>query len=336
MITVSGQYNQRNINKAFEDKTQELITKIDDIKNNGSIVENISIEDKETLDKELNKMNGFEVKKQRYWNWEDAKILSISLVGNTDTLSTIKTILERSGHTKGIILNETKTINQDIEDVANKLGLLIDETKNTDNKNIEEEKSKIINDKINSMLKDNNINDNLNKSIEDSIGTIPDYQKNPIQNTLSKDSTKSLETTASNLISNLINGTNSKAAGIWDFEMGLKYCGWAPCGASVFLGKQHYNGIVGTLSAGLSMRIIISKGTWWLYSLLSRVTWMCGGAIVQCNVALFAISTGIAGYIAASGASFESKCKYANWATGIKFEASLNGGINIFDCANGK
>ena len=62
-------------------------------------------------------MNSWEVKKQRYFNYSQSKILNISLVGNTDTLTTIKTILDRSGHVKTIELIISSELQAKLEEV---------------------------------------------------------------------------------------------------------------------------------------------------------------------------------------------------------------------------
>jgi hypothetical protein len=94
MVSINGQFSTRTIKRSYKDKLQELLSKIDDIKNNNQGTSN------EKINKELSKMNSSEVKKQRYFNWSQSKILNIFIVGNTDTLTTIKTILVKSGHTK--------------------------------------------------------------------------------------------------------------------------------------------------------------------------------------------------------------------------------------------
>ena len=111
MISINGQYSTRTIKRSYKDKLQELITKIDDIKNNNQSTSN------EEVKKEISKMNSWEVKKQRYFNYSQSKILNISLVGNTDTLTTIKTILDRSGHVKTIELIVSSEFKQKIEEV---------------------------------------------------------------------------------------------------------------------------------------------------------------------------------------------------------------------------
>ena len=115
MISINGQYSTRTIKRSYKDKLQELITKIDDIKNNNQSANNKEIN--EEVKKEISKMNSWEVKKQRYFNYSQSKILNISLVGNTDTLTTIKTILDRSGHVKTIELIVSSEFKQKIEEV---------------------------------------------------------------------------------------------------------------------------------------------------------------------------------------------------------------------------
>jgi hypothetical protein len=136
MISINGQYNPRSTKKTYKNKLQELIVKIDDLKTNPTSINQITLSEGEGADrrervsketntndltkevsKELSKMNSWEVKKQRYFNFSQSKILNISIVGNTNTLDTIKAILDRSGHTKSLELTITSELQAKLEEV---------------------------------------------------------------------------------------------------------------------------------------------------------------------------------------------------------------------------
>jgi hypothetical protein len=106
MVSINGQYSTRSIKRSYADKLQELIVKIDDLKNNKSFLGEEGDHATEgvnaAINAELAKMNDREVKKQRYINWSQSKILSISLIGNASTLDILKEILVKSGHVKTI------------------------------------------------------------------------------------------------------------------------------------------------------------------------------------------------------------------------------------------
>jgi hypothetical protein len=98
MVSINGQYSTRSIKKSYKNKLQELIVKIDDIKNNNQTNEN------EKVKSELSKMNSWEVKKQRFVNWSQSKIVGLSIIGNQDTLKILQEILQLSGHSKNLLL----------------------------------------------------------------------------------------------------------------------------------------------------------------------------------------------------------------------------------------
>jgi hypothetical protein len=104
MVSINGQYSTKTLKKSYKDKLQELIVKIDDLKNNKSLLgeagENRTEGVNAAITTELAKMNKWELKKQRLFNFSQSKILNISITGNTDTLNTLRTILMQSGHTK--------------------------------------------------------------------------------------------------------------------------------------------------------------------------------------------------------------------------------------------
>ena len=164
MISINGQYSTRTIKRSYKSKLQELITKIDDIKNNNQSTSN------EEVKKEISKMNSWEVKKQRYFNYSQSKILNISLVGNTDTLTTIKTILDRSGHVKTIELIISSEFKQKIEEVKKNIDTQLESnnlTNQSELKNSElnqEDQNKVLSI-INSSAQEL-VNSELSKTIE--------------------------------------------------------------------------------------------------------------------------------------------------------------------------
>ncbi len=215
MVTINGKYSNKQIKKAYKDKQQSLIVKIDDIKNNG--VELISEasdseNDKESIalaNQEISKMNNWEVKKQRYWNWSQSKILNISLVGDTDTLTTIKTILDKSGHTLANELILTSKLQSEIKKLETKLS----------NKSDQEQKA-IITEYINQSLKQSGETRSIEEVLKEEYSAVPDYIKYPIQDQLEEVQTKSVETITSKMINGLINGTEVKAAmPAWMFSL---------------------------------------------------------------------------------------------------------------------
>jgi hypothetical protein len=154
MVTINGQYSNRSVKRAYKNKLQELIIKIDDIKNNKSFQGEAGAKATEgvstNIDSELAKMNGWEVKRQRYYNWSQSKILNISLVGNSDTLNTIRSILMLSGHTKLIEFTIVTELQSKIKEVQENIDIKLksnnlpiqSELKNTELN--EEDKNKII------------------------------------------------------------------------------------------------------------------------------------------------------------------------------------------------
>ncbi|MGL4757868.1 MAG: hypothetical protein ACRCXZ_00895 [Patescibacteria group bacterium] len=182
LVSINGQYSVRSAKRSYLNKYKDLIIKLDDIKNNGSKVENITDENQKILNTETSKMNGWELKRQRYWNWSSSEILNLSLIGSKNTLETIKEILNKSGHTNSIELTLTSVIQKEIEIIKSDL-----EGKN------ENEVNNYINDIQTKALKEQGIDD-INK-IGDSI---PENIKNPIENVIEDTSTDSIETSISN------------------------------------------------------------------------------------------------------------------------------------------
>jgi hypothetical protein len=125
MVTVHGQYSAKSIKKSYKDKLQELIVKIDDIKNNKSFLGEAGANATEganaAITSELTKMNGWEIKKQRYFNWSQSKILNISLVGGIDTLNTIKSILVLSGHTEQLEFTNINELQTKFEELKKRI-----------------------------------------------------------------------------------------------------------------------------------------------------------------------------------------------------------------------
>lgn len=200
MISINEQFNTRTIKKNYNDKLQELIVKIDDIKNNGSTIENLSDEGKKEVKEELDKMNGFDLKRQRYWNWSQSKILSISLVGNTNTLNSIKTILEKSGHAKELVLMNNKELKKESDKIQE---LLKNKSEN--------DKIAIIKDLLQSELEKIGKNEDLDKVAYKEYNALPEYIKNPIQFQLEESTTNSIESVTFKTLDNLVNGTKAKA-----------------------------------------------------------------------------------------------------------------------------
>jgi hypothetical protein len=126
MVSINGQYSTKTLKKSYKDKLQELIVKIDDIKNNKSFLGEAGADTTERVNAAITtglaKMNNWEVKKQRYYNWSQSKILNISLLGNSDALITLESILLKSGHTKSVeytnmtdLLSKLDVLKKDID-----------------------------------------------------------------------------------------------------------------------------------------------------------------------------------------------------------------------------
>lgn len=311
LVSINGQFNQRSIKREYNSKLKELITKIDDIKNNNQPTDN------EIVKKELSKMNGIEVKRQRYWDWSQAKILQLSLVGNNETLSTLKNILEKSGHIKSIVFNDINKIYYDFL--------------NINDKTIDDANKEILS-KINEMKNNAGIKDDIQDSINKEFENAPHYYKNPVSREILNE--ENIESYPKDIISSLMHGIAAKAEGKWDRNLKTVWCGWSPCGMKLFLGSVHQNALAFTIGAG-GTYLAAAKGATWVYNMFNKLTYLCGPAIIQCNVALFAASFAIIMYLQTMGFSYEKICEYAKWASGVEYEISFKGGIRIAKCSNG-
>jgi hypothetical protein len=205
MVSINGQYSTRSIKKSYKDKLQELIIKIDDLKNNKSFLGEAGANATEgvnaAITTELAKMNNWEVKKQRYINWSQSKILSISLIGNTNTLDIIKEILVKSGHVKTIEILIVENLKKEADLLREKLKGQSEQEQQLTIKNI-----------IQTEFKESGGKGNFEQSIRAEFESSPEYIKNPIQDTLNQVETKSIETVTSRMINGLMYGTIAKAA----------------------------------------------------------------------------------------------------------------------------
>jgi hypothetical protein len=267
-------------------------------------------------------MNNWEVKNQRIWNWNQSKILSVSLVGNSDTLDTIKTILDRSGHVMQLVYNKMSDIITQMQDLKNQ----------TEGKS-EFEIEYIIEEISKKKMNEAGIIGDLQESINNEYNNAPEYFKNPI-NQILMDESQVNNNPNQNIISSLLNGVTAKAEGRWDVNMKSVWCGWAPCGMKLFLGAVHQNALAFTVGSG-STFWATTKGATWIYNVFNKLTYLCGPAIIQRNVALYASSYAMIMYLSTTSFSFETKCEYARWATGVEYELSFNKGIRIAKCSKG-
>ncbi len=146
-------------------------------------------------------MNGFELKRQRYWNWSQSKILALSIVGNTDTLETLKLIMEKSGHTNNIELLNTTQMLIESEQITSKL-----------NNKSEDEQKAIIEELSKTEFAKLGIAGDIEKTIKAEFEKAPEYIKNNVQSHIEEVNTKSIETTTGGIINEIINGPTAKAA----------------------------------------------------------------------------------------------------------------------------
>ncbi len=204
MVSINGKLSSKTVKKEYNNKLQELITRIDDIKNNGSKLDNpeLSDEDKSKVTKELSKMKGWEVKKQRYWNWSQSKIFSISVVGNTNTLATLKTILEKSGHCKNIDLITFNEIKKISDELINKL----------ENKTDDEQQS-IIDEMLNIEFSKVGIKSDIDNNIDEKLSAFEDNLIEPIQLLVEPSESESLETSLQKVFKSNLKGITANAGG---------------------------------------------------------------------------------------------------------------------------
>jgi hypothetical protein len=322
MVSINGQYSTRSIKKSYKDKLQELIVKIDDIKNNNQPSEN------ETIKTELAKMNNWEVKKQRYVNWSQSKILSISLVGNSNTLDIIKEILDKSGHVKiSNIINSKLTI-EAINLVSEKINseISIEKETNKDPNLINEISDRNISKMTQEILNQNGIYNSLEESISDNLVEIKKSNNPPIQNLLEETNTNSIETTTSKIGKSLVGGIDAKAWGYWDGKVGLEFCGWYPCAIKLWMSKDIANNIANALGITMGLRAnptSITGVSAWIWSYFARFTVLCGNFVLQCNAILSAVIVGIIYKTAGSFISYDGLCKQMKWTGGITFKVSM-------------
>lgn len=179
-IEIQGQFDFKTIKKEFNNKLQELINKVDDLKNNGAELKSIEVEKRTAIEKKLNRVNGFELKKQRYFNNSESFIESISVVGDTKTLRNIYDFFLKNNKIKYLDFSIVKELEKEFK------------IKN--------------NDTVESIVKNNlakyKITQNQIKSISEEI--IKTKQIN-IQDELTDQQTSSLETTLASIVES--NGT---------------------------------------------------------------------------------------------------------------------------------
>lgn len=195
LVSINGQFRPKAIKKEYNTKLQELISKIDDIKNNNHVNDN------EIVKNELSKMSGWEVKKQRYLNWTQSKVLQLSIVGNYNTINTLKTILDKSGHVKQLDLSIIENLKKEV-----------DELKLTLKDKSEEEKQTVINQLVKTELAKKGLTGDINEIMKTEFEKIPEKIKNPIQNVLNDFESKSIETTSSQIFESMFTGSIAHAS----------------------------------------------------------------------------------------------------------------------------
>jgi hypothetical protein len=150
-------------------------------------------------------MNPIELKAQRYWNWGDDKVLSIGIIGNTETLYDIKEILEDSGHVKNITITETATIQKQIEDI----NIAVKGMSEAEKQNYVQ---KLYTDTINHELAKQGFTGNIEDYMKQEMDKTPEYQKEPLELIVEDIETESVETSVSQISNQLINSTISEAS----------------------------------------------------------------------------------------------------------------------------
>ncbi len=153
-------------------------------------------------------MNSIELKAQRYFNWEDDKINTISILGNTETLINIKEILVNSGHANQLILTEMETVKKQMDDINKQVVGMNEEEKSAYVTNLYTEKVK-------TELAKQGITGDINEYMKQEYQKAPEYQKEMIQNVLEEHEIESAETEVSKIGDQLLNGIKSKANNGW-------------------------------------------------------------------------------------------------------------------------
>jgi hypothetical protein len=204
-ISIQGNNSTNTLVDKYHDKLSEVITKLDDLKNNNSKIDNLSEEDRTKLDHQLSKMNPIELKAQRYWNWGDDKVLSMSIIGNTETLYDIKGILEDSGHTTNVTITETAVIQKQIEEINKAVEGMSDEEKQAYVQNLY---SELITKELAKLGFIGNLEDYMKQEMDKA----PEYVKEAVDNILQYHQTESVETNSNKIFTGLTNGTKANAA----------------------------------------------------------------------------------------------------------------------------
>ncbi|MGL4758822.1 MAG: hypothetical protein ACRCXZ_05775 [Patescibacteria group bacterium] len=173
MVSINGHYTNKSIKRAYLNKYKDLLIKLDDIKNNGSEITGLSEVNKHDLTNETKKMNSWQLKKQRYWNWHQSKILDLKIVGGVKTLLTIKEILTKSNHTKFIDFNEINVFKNSIETTQ------IEIDKNLSSKNLPQFKDLNKSDLSKSEIEE--INTIINENSQKFVAQFQNSSKNEIE-----------------------------------------------------------------------------------------------------------------------------------------------------------
>jgi hypothetical protein len=217
-ISIQGNYSTRTLKHEYKEKLSEVITKLDDLKNNNSTFESISSEDKSKLDHQLSKMDPIELKRQRYWNWGDDKVLTMGIIGNTETLYDIKEILEDSGHTKNVTITETAVIQKQIDDINIAVDGMSDEAKQA-------YVQKLFSETMTTELAKHGITDNIEEYMKKEMVNAPEYQMEAVEDIVQDHTSTSFETEVSKATNQLVDGTKSYANNGWCGMRGIKWWG---------------------------------------------------------------------------------------------------------------
>ncbi len=261
-----------------------MILKIDDIKNNNQPTTNQALKD------EISKMSSWEIKKQRYINLSQSKILSISLVGNIESLITIKEILDKSEHTRISEILKTDQIEKDI----NAIELMMKEDKNISLQSI-------VNSNIEKKLIDNDLSTNVLQKIPNSIEQLPEYIKDPIQFQIENVETKSIETSITNLKFDLNSKAYFKEFNIYGHKASIDLQNW---GMQIKMNRQimdmALNGSAGALWSALwtpaiggciyialavyypcvwAVRSVLSAVVWGIRNWVAQNKWWCNSGL---------------------------------------------------------
>jgi hypothetical protein len=207
-ISIQGNYSTITLKQEYKNKLSEVITKLDDLINNNSKIENLTQEDRTKLDHQLSRMNPIELKAQRFWNWGDDKVLSIGIIGNTETLYDLKEILEDSGHVKNFTITETATIQKQIEDINVAVKGMSEEEK-------QNYVQKLYVETVTKELAKNGITGNIEDYMKKEMDNAPEYQKEVVETIIEGHKPTSFETQVSKVTNQLINGTQASANNGW-------------------------------------------------------------------------------------------------------------------------